>query len=137
MVKLWFDVCKKGDLNMFCKVICLYFVCLLFIPSVKADGLLKDIGIIGLASHDIFAWDRKKEINTENGRLDLSTIFDYENGDRWKKGGNPKNTENSPVWSITKRLVNFHKKQLKIVDKVEARKRTVKHFHEMIKLSFF
>ena len=31
---------------------------------------IKGCWIIGLASHDMFAWDRKNEVNTENGRLD-------------------------------------------------------------------
>ncbi len=104
----------------------------------QARVLLKDIGIVGLLSHDMFAWDHKREVNTENGRLDLSTIFDYENGKRWKKGGNPKNGENAPVWSITKRLVKFHKKQLKSNgnDFTKARLKTVKRFHQMIRGSY-
>ncbi len=97
---------------------------------------LQDVGVIGLFSHDLFAWDRKNEVNKENGRLDLSTIFDYENGTRWEKGGDPKNSENSPVWSITKRLVNKYKNYLKSHPKDEARKLTVKFFHQMVKESY-
>ena len=33
----------------------------------------------------------------KNERLDLSTIFDYEGGKRFSKGGNPKTGENSLV----------------------------------------
>ena len=91
------------------------FITLLFISlnnNAYSEVKLRDIGVIGLASHDMFTWDRVNEVNLENGRLDLSTIFDYKNGSRWKKGGNPKNGENSPVWSITKRLVKFYKKEL-------------------------
>ena len=36
----------------------------------KTPPKLRDIGIIGLMSHDLFSWDRVNEINTENGRLD-------------------------------------------------------------------
>lgn len=97
---------------------------------------LRDIGVIGLASHDMFTWDRVNEVNTENGRLDLSTIFDYENGDRWERGGNPKNAENAPVWSITKRLVKFYKNALKTKDPKAARIATTTYFHEMIKDSY-
>lgn len=109
--------------------------------NASSEVLLKDIGIIGLASHDMFTWDRKNEINLENGRLDLSTIFDYEKGKRWKKGGNPKNGENAPVWSITKRLINFYKIELqknkhKNNKKIVARINTVKEFHAMIKESY-
>jgi hypothetical protein len=106
-------------------------------PSL-AKVYLKDVGIIGLSSHDMFAWNHKTKINSENGRLDLSTIFDYDNGSRWKKGGDPKNGENAPVWSITKRLVDYHRKQLKLNgNNFElARKATVIEFHKMIKESY-
>jgi len=97
---------------------------------------LRDIGVIGLASHDLFTWDRENEINTENGRLDLSTIFDYENGQRWERGGNPKNAENAPVWSITKRLVKFYKSKREKSDDINARIATVSYFHEMIEKSY-
>lgn len=114
----------------------LALVLLLSTLPARAEVLLKDIGIIGLMSHDIFAWDHKSEVNTENGRLDLSTIFDYEGGARWKKGGNPKNAENSPVWTITMNLVDFYKSKLKTSSPDDARKATVVRFHGMIKESF-
>ncbi len=102
-----------------------------------AEVKLRDIGVIGLMSHDLFTWDKSSEVNLENGRLDLSTIFDYENGNRWQKGGNPKNAENAPVWSITKRLVDLYADQLKIKDANSARKFTVKYFHKMVFESYF
>mgnify|MGYP003683554949 CR=1 FL=1 len=95
-----------------------------------------DIGVLGLYSHDLFAWDRDNEKNTENSRLDLSTIFDWEDGSRINKGGNPKNSENAPVYSITMKLVDYYKDQLKVVEgsKIErealARKATVVLFHQ-------
>jgi hypothetical protein len=102
----------------------------------KTPPKLRDIGIIGLMSHDLFSWDRNKEINTENGRLDLSTIFDYEDGTRWQEGGNPKNAENAPVYTITLGLVSYYKTQLKFMNHTEARKSTVIHFQKMVKESF-
>lgn len=115
-----------------------YLFLLFFIPfSLRAEVLLKDIGVIGLMSHDIFAWDHKTETNTENGRLDLSTIFDHSEGKRWKKGGNPKNGENSPVYTITMQLVDHYKAELKKGSTPEtARKKTVVVFHNLIKESF-
>ncbi|WP_127717150.1 hypothetical protein [Halobacteriovorax sp. HLS] len=113
-------------------------LCLSLFLSLSSYSQVKliDIGVIGLASHDMFTWDKDSQTNLENGRLDLSTIFDYENGGRWEQGGNPKNAENAPVWSITKRLVNFYKSQLEQVDPVEARLRTVELFHSLIEESF-
>lgn len=102
----------------------------------KAQVLLKDIGVIGLMSHDIFAWDHKTEVNTENGRLDLSTIFDWEDGKRWRKGGNPKNGENAPVYTVTMELVKFYAHERRSFGDVIARQNTVIHFHKMIKESF-
>lgn len=112
------------------------FLFLFLTVNAQAEVLLKDIGIIGLMSHDIFAWDRKNEVNTENGRLDLSTIFDYDEGARWKKGGNPKNGENAPVYTVTMDLVKFYKKALKTHSSEEARRMTVVYFQDMIKESF-
>lgn len=109
----------------------------LLVGQAQAAVLLKDIGIIGLSSHDLFAWDRKNEVNTENGRFDLSTIFDWENGARWKKGGNPKNAENAPVYTVTMILVDHHKAELKKgLSQEDARRSTVKLFHRMIKDSY-
>jgi hypothetical protein len=104
---------------------------------VHAQPQLRDIGILGLLSHDIFAWDSNNEVNTENGRVDLSTIFEYANGTRIEEGGNPKNGENAPVFTITMNLVKLYK------DKVEggksttdARKEAVATFHTMFRESF-
>lgn len=105
--------------------------------SAKANMLLKDVGIIGLMSHDIFAWDRPNEVNTENGRLDLSTIFDYDGGKLWESGGNPKNAENAPVYTVTMDLVDFYKARLAAGDNaVQARKATVVQFHAIVKESY-
>lgn len=105
--------------------------------NAHATILLKDIGLMGLASHDMFAWDRKSEVNTENGRLDLSTIFDYNHGKRWKKGGNPKNGENAPVYTVTMMLVDFYKAEMKKgFSADDARRSTVKHFHSQLEESF-
>ncbi|WP_141735526.1 hypothetical protein [Oligoflexus tunisiensis] len=103
----------------------------------KAEAAqLRDIGVIGLMSHDIFSWDSKKAENTENGRLDLSTIFDYDEGKSWKTGGNPKNCENAPVCTITMRLVNFYQEQLKTLAADEARRSTVVLFQTWVKESY-
>ena len=104
--------------------------------------LVRDIGVVGLFSHDIFSWDRDIEVNKENGRLDLSTIFDYENGKRIKRGGDPKNSENAPVYAITMQLVDFYEQRLrktsgsKVEKEARARKDTVILFHKWVRESF-
>jgi hypothetical protein len=123
----------KGSIAMF-KFFSVFV--LFFSTSLIASVLVKDIGIIGLASHDLFTWNPEQEKNLENGRLDLSTIFDYAEGKRWRKGGHRKNAENAPVWSITKRLVDFYRQQLKFFPKEKARKDTVLLFHGWVKESY-
>lgn len=97
---------------------------------------VRDIGVIGLFSHDIFTWDHKKKVNTENGVLDLSTIFDYEDGNDWDEGGNPKNSENAPVYTFTMELVEFYLSQLDFHDPIQARKNTIQYFIEQVLISY-
>ncbi|WP_163835351.1 hypothetical protein [Spartinivicinus ruber] len=67
-----------------------------------------DVGVMGLASHDLFQWNGKTKTNEENGRFDLSTIFDYGNGERIRQGGNTKNSSNAAVFTVTQSLVSFY-----------------------------
>lgn len=102
--------------------------------QVLAAYTVQDVGIIGLMSHDVFSWDHKLEKNVENGRLDLSTIFDFDGGRRWYLGGNTKNSENAAVYSVAMRLVNHYTELMKHgVSPLEARKQTVLVFHGMIR----
>ena len=103
----------------------------------QAAPQLRDIGVIGLLSHDIFAWDKEEQVNEENGRVDLSTIFDYDGGSRVDEGGDPKNEENAPVFTITMRLVGLYKSYLGSGSSSdEARQLTVANFHEQVRVSF-
>ena len=120
----------------FMKIVLALILSIHCFTNAYAEVYMKDVGIVGLMSHDIFAWDHKKEINTENGRLDLSTIFEFDNGSRWEKGGNPKNSENSPVYTVTMMLVDYYKSELKKHGAVIARKKTIVLFHGMIRESF-
>ena len=113
------------------------FLMIVLSGSVSAQVLLKDIGGMGLASHDLFTWNKETKTNEENGRLDLSTIFDYEGGSRWEKGGNKKNAENAPVYTVTMYLISEFKKYGNRGASFEtARKLVVKKFHSMVKESF-
>lgn len=118
-------------------------------PSETVKVLVKDVGVMGLASHDLFAWDHKKKINKENGRLDLSTIFGnshsgiYTDGDdwyeqkNWRSGGNKKNSENAPVYTVTRQLIQeFENNLSKGMDPDAARLATLKMFHAMVEESF-
>jgi hypothetical protein len=103
----------------------------------QAEALLRDVGVIGLMSHDIFAWDHKREVNTENGRLDLSTIFDYDGGSRLWSAGNPKNSENAPVYTVAMNLVDFYRARLNAGDSsLNARRAAVVHFLSEVEDSY-
>lgn len=116
-------------------ILTLIFLCLS--SFAHAEVLLRDVGLIGLMSHDIFAWDHKREVNTENGRLDLSTIFDYDQGQRLWLGGNPKNSENAPVYSIAMELVDFYAERLNAGETpLEARRATVRRFLSELEESY-
>lgn len=137
----------------------IYFVWLYFLvvsTSSFADSatnaasvLVRDVGVMGLASHDLFAWDHKKKINKENGRLDLSTIFgntfdghyidssDWFAQQNWKHLGNKKNSENAPVFTVATGLVNYFEQLIKNNVKPEtARIQTLMKFHNMVQASF-
>lgn len=108
--------------------------------------LLMDIGVIGLASHDLFVWDKDTKQNLENGRIDLSTIFDYQNGANIDDGGNPKNATNAAVYTVTQNLVSYFKgkKMTYLLSRrfteeqaySMARKETAAHFIALIKDSY-
>ena len=119
------------------KIIFFLLFSILFHSSAQSEVLLKDIGVMGLASHDLFTWNKETKENDENGRLDLSTIFDYENGVRWEEGGNKKNSENAPVYTVTMGLVKKYK-ELRAFgrDPGSARFELVKIFHDMVAESF-
>ncbi|WP_413294533.1 hypothetical protein ACLSU7_05370 [Bdellovibrio sp. HCB185ZH] len=112
----------------------LFLFAALFGSQAFASYNVQDVGVIGLMSHDVFSWDHKKEVNVENGRLDLSTIFDYEGGHRWYLGGNPKNSENAAVYTVAMKLVNHYTQLLSAGhSSLEARQLTVSEFHQMIR----
>ncbi|HMQ10668.1 MAG TPA: hypothetical protein PKC21_07815 [Oligoflexia bacterium] len=114
----------------------------------KIQVLVKDIGILGLASHDLFSWDRKQGVSKENGRLDLSTIFandkdgnlignNWYEAAYWQTGGNKKNSENAPVYTITQLIIERFKTYLQeeALEPDQARKKVVADFHQALKPS--
>jgi hypothetical protein len=114
--------------------------------AAPAPITLRDIGVLGLASHDLFQWNKAAQKSEENGRLDLSTIFDYAGGAKIQEGGNPKNSENAPVFTISRLLVLHY--SLRKADLIKyahlseadahaaSRRETVSYFIGMVKTSF-
>ncbi|KZN39395.1 hypothetical protein [Pseudoalteromonas luteoviolacea] len=128
----------------------LMFVLLLLLCALpalaKQPVRVVDIGVMGLASHDLFQWNADTRENEENGRFDLSTIFDFANGTKIYQGGNPKNSSNAAVYSITQNLVSFYagKKATLLMSRtvteeqahIIARQQTVEFFMGMVKESY-
>ena len=67
---------------------------------------LEDLGLLQLAAHDLFNVNRVTEIDIENGKLDLSTLFtDMNTGLPFSLsdvalGGEPRNRENILLFSV-------------------------------------
>ncbi|KAF7764949.1 hypothetical protein PCIT_b1056 [Pseudoalteromonas citrea] len=129
------------------KLISALLILLFSIPAfAKKPIRVVDIGVMGLASHDLFQWNSQTRENDENGRFDLSTIFDYANGTRINQGGNPKNASNAAVYSITQNLVSFYvgKKTTLLMSRqvteeqahIIARQKTLEFFMGMVKESY-
>jgi hypothetical protein len=111
---------------------------------------LLDIGVIGLTSHDLISWDREKlELRNSKDRLDLGTVYDWldetTGENRWRKGGDPKNSENAPVFSVVQQLLGVHSTNYDYALSLgsseedafkQARIETIRHYHKMVKVSF-
>jgi len=78
-----------------------------FAVDYKKRVTVEDLGILQLAAHDLFNVDRANEIDFENGKLDLSTLF-VDTVNHNKKfdvntiaiGGEPRNRENIMLFTV-------------------------------------
>ncbi|MBQ4810355.1 hypothetical protein A7985_07870 [Pseudoalteromonas luteoviolacea] len=129
------------------KILSVLLLLLFSLPALAKKPIrVVDIGVMGLASHDLFQWNAETRENEENGRFDLSTIFDYANGTKIYQGGNPKNSSNAAVYSITQNIVSFYagKKATLLMSRtvteeqahIIARKQTVEYFIGMVRESY-
>ncbi|AOT07563.1 hypothetical protein [Pseudoalteromonas luteoviolacea] len=129
------------------KLIYVLLLLLFTVPAFAKQPIrVADIGVMGLASHDLFQWNSRTRENEENGRFDLSTIFDYADGTKIHQGGNPKNASNTAVYSVTQSLVSYYsgKKATLLMSRkvteeqahIIARQQTVTFFIGMVKESY-
>ena len=109
----------------------------------KKQISLKDLGILQLAAHDLFNVDRIIEFDFENGKLDLSTLFedtktglDFEPEDI-AKGGEIRNRENVILFTVASKI---GEKYLDFIDEgmseKKAKKKTIKLYHKLLKKTF-
>jgi len=81
-----------------------------FAVDYKKHVTAEDLGILQLAAHDLFNVDRSMPFDFENGKLDLSTLFeDTVNGGDFDEatiamGGEPRNRENIMLFTVASDL---------------------------------
>lgn len=98
---------------------------------------LEDLGILQLVAHDQFRVDRITLQNLENGKLDLSTIFDH-GAANIAKGGEVRNSENIMVFTVAKRFADEYQKYRSqgMTDR-QARSLVLGQYHGAVRLAFF
>ncbi|HYF12860.1 MAG TPA: hypothetical protein VD928_00980 [Candidatus Paceibacterota bacterium] len=90
---------------------------------------LAQLGWLQLVAHDLFNVNRTTGIDAENGKLDLSTIFDHGEANI-VKGGERRNSENIALFTVTMQVVGDYQKLVSLgIDKKLARKIVVAQFH--------
>jgi len=101
---------------------------------------VEDLGILQLAAHDLFNVDRANEIDFENGKLDLSTLFE-DTVNHNKKfdvntiaiGGEPRNRENILLFTVASDLGSTYVELLEDgVKKRDAKQMVIDMYHERL-----
>jgi hypothetical protein len=106
----------------------------------RSDGpkqvTLKDLGVLQLVSHDIYNVNRETEVDSENQKLDLSTLFNY-GEENIATGGEPRNSENIAVFTVATHLAKKYYGFIEDGDSPEeAREYTIDIYHRMVKKAY-
>lgn len=97
---------------------------------------LQDLGVLQLVSHDIYNVNRETGVDSEDQKLNLSTLFDY-GEDNIARGGEPRNSENIAVFTIASHLANKYSNFIADGDSPqEAREYTIDIYHHMVKKAY-
>ena len=111
-----------------------------FAVDYKKRITAEDLGVLQLAAHDLFNVDRANEIDFENGKLDLSTLF-VDTVNHNKKfdvntiaiGGEPRNRENIMLFTVASDLGSTYVKLLEDgVKKRDAKQMVIELYHERL-----
>ena len=133
---------RKADL-----ILSVIFV-LVIIPFVVDDAFAdpkkyitaEDLGVLQLAAHDLFNVDRSIEKDFENGKLDLSTLFE-DTVNKNKKfdldtiaiGGEPRNRENIMLFTVASDFGSTYVELLEDgVKKRDAKRIIIEMYHERL-----
>ena len=114
-----------------------------FALDYKKHVTSEDLGILQLAAHDLFNVNRMSEINFENGKLDLSTLFvDTVNEDTpfdedtIANGGEPRNRENIMLFTVASELGSTYVQLLADVGETDAKQMVLELYHERLAASY-
>ena len=105
---------------------------------------LKDLGVLQLAAHDLFNVNRVTEIDIEDGRLNLSTLFiDKTTGLPFDHtdvalGGEPRNRENIILFSVASEIGQNYVDNILIngLSEQTARQIALNEYHTMFNLAY-
>jgi hypothetical protein len=97
---------------------------------------LKDLGVLQLVSHDIYNVNRETEIDSEDQKLNLSTLFNY-GEENIASGGEPRNSENIAVFTVATHLAKKYHSFIADGDSPEeAKEYTIDIYHRMVKKAY-
>ncbi len=97
---------------------------------------LRDLGILQVAAHDLFNVDRHTDTDTENGKLDLSTVFDYGEANI-AQGGEIRNKENIIVATVAQDYGNRYERFVRFGWPEErARSFVVRQYHNDVRRAY-
>lgn len=107
------------------------------LPEPSSTISLKHLGLLQLAAHDLFNVDRETEIDAENGKLDLSTLFDH--GDEYiALGGEPRNRENIILFSVARKYgIRYDRLRDRGVREKTARKIIIRQYHRDLRKAYY
>lgn len=134
-------------------IVLLGLILLLVVPLALDDSVfadpkhkrisLEDLGILQLAAHDFFNVDRTNGVDFENGKLDLSTLFENTitgepfDDETIEQGGEFRNRENIMLFTVASEFGQIY---LGFLDDFEnedvAKEKTVKVFHQRLQETY-
>lgn len=98
---------------------------------------LQDLGVLQVASHDLYNVNRITGEDTEDETLNLTTLFNY-GEENIANGGERRNSENPVTHTIAVNLGSFYLDQIAQGTDVEtAKELTVAKYMSMIKIAYF
>ncbi len=99
----------------------------------KLRVTLEDLGVLQLVAHDLFNVNRGNGVDSENGKLDLSTLFDH-GDENIAIGGEFRNRENIMLFTVASEFGEIYLDLLdqKGINAKKARTMTIELYHQKI-----